>query len=158
MRAPQELEIRPAGDRDPDVVALRAALDAEVAELYSDVPSFATPAPHDAPQPDDSMLLAVDASSAIGVAGLRVLERDIAELKHLYVVPGARRRGIASRLVGAIEVQAREAGCGRLRLDTGARQREAIALYSARGFREIPAYNASVNVDVWMEKRISPQT
>jgi len=156
MRAADEVEIRPVSERHPDVLALRAALDAEVARLYADVPSFAATTPLDAPQPQDSMLVAFELDGALGLAGLRPLDSELAEVKHVYVVPAARRRGIASRLLDELETTARERGYVALRLDTGARQREAVTLYRARGYLEIPAYNANVGVDVWMEKRLAP--
>ncbi|HEX2015119.1 MAG TPA: GNAT family N-acetyltransferase, partial [Solirubrobacteraceae bacterium] len=39
-------------------------------------------------------------------------------LEDLYVVPGSRRRGVASALVGAAVERARERGCRRIELDT----------------------------------------
>jgi hypothetical protein len=46
MRAADELSIRLVGDRHPDVIALRAALDAEVARLcargFHEIPAYNT--------------------------------------------------------------------------------------------------------------------
>lgn len=154
MGPAEEVRILAVDRSHPDVLRLRAALDAEVARLYEDVPGFVVSSPLDAPGPTDALLVAYREQSAVGLAGLRPFEPGVAEIKHVYVVPGARRRGIASRLLDALEARARDVGCQTLRLDTGARQHEAVNLYRARGFTEIPAYNTNVGVDVWMEKRL----
>jgi len=154
MPGAEELRIGAADDANPDVLALRAALDAEVARLYADVPGFVASSAHDAPQPTDALLIAYRDGAAVALAGLRPFEQGVAEIKHVYVVPSARRRGIASRLLDELESRARRAGYTALRLDTAARQREAVSLYRARGFEEIAAYNTNVGVDVWMEKRL----
>jgi ribosomal protein S18 acetylase RimI-like enzyme len=145
------------GHEHPDVPALRRSLDAEVAGRYADQPGFAASAPADAPGAQDALLVAYLAGAPVALAGLRALDSQISEIKHVYVAPGARRRGIASRLLDELEELARERGYLALRLDTGARQHEAVALYRARGFDEIAAYNSNVGVDVWMEKRLGPE-
>jgi ribosomal protein S18 acetylase RimI-like enzyme len=149
------LRIRRLDSGDPDVAALRAALDAEVARLYADVPGFAASNPFDAPGEQDMLLVAFQAGAPAGLAGLRPCGATIAELKHVYVAPRARRRGIASALLDELEATARERGYVALRLDTGARQREALSMYEARGFRRIRAYNTNAGIDVWMEKRLT---
>ena len=59
----------------------------------------------------------------------------------MYVVPDARGRGLARRLLAAIEDAARELGYERVRLDTGASQPHARALYESAGYHEVPDYN-----------------
>ncbi len=63
----------------------------------------------------------------------RRLDPDHVEVKHLYVVPAARRRGIAGRLMDAVEAEARAQGA-MLLLETGTPQPEAIAFYGRRGY------------------------
>jgi GNAT superfamily N-acetyltransferase len=155
-RAEGPLEISTVSERDPDVLELRAALDAEVLDRYADVEGFVASGPHDAPQAGDTLLVAYEGGSAVALGGLRSLDGEIGEIKHVYVVAEARRRGIASRLLDELEARARERGYVALRLDTGARQHEAVELYRSRGFHEIPAYNSNVGVDVWMEKLLTP--
>jgi ribosomal protein S18 acetylase RimI-like enzyme len=154
MQPDRALDIRTASELDPDVLELRAALDAEVLERYSDVEGFVASGPHDAPQSGDALLVAYEGGRAVALGGLRSLGATIGEIKHVYVVTGARRRGIASRLLDELEARARKRGYRKLRLDTGARQHEAVELYRSRGFEEISPYNSNVGVDVWMEKRL----
>jgi len=78
----------------------------------------------------------------------------LGEVKRMYVVPAARRRGHAGRLLGALEDAAREIGLTRLRLDTNAQQPEALKLYEACGYAEIPDYNGSPTATHWFEKAL----
>ena len=64
----------------------------------------------------------------------------VAELKRLFVHPGYRRKGFSRVLMGAMEDVARGAGATRIILETGTEQPEAIALYRAIGYGEIPPY------------------
>jgi GNAT superfamily N-acetyltransferase len=66
----------------------------------------------------------------------------MAELKRMYVVPDARGRGVATALLSALEGAARDRGWTTLRLETGPRQPEAIALYTRAGYRPIEAFGA----------------
>jgi putative acetyltransferase len=75
-----------------------------------------------------------DGDEAIGCVALRELGTDRVEVKHLYVTPAARRRGIAGALMDALEVEAMGRGASIL-LETGSRQPESIALYRKRGYR-----------------------
>ena len=54
----------------------------------------------------------------------------------MYVIPAARRRGIARALLDHLEDEARTLGATRLRLETGLHQPEAIALYASAGYVE----------------------
>jgi GNAT superfamily N-acetyltransferase len=58
----------------------------------------------------------------------------------MYVVDAARRRGLARRLLAALEASAAEAGAHRIVLNTGLAQPEAIALYESSGYEPIPGF------------------
>jgi len=62
-------------------------------------------------------------------------------------------RGIAQRLLDAIEEHAARTGLKTLRLDTNRTLKEAHALYVRNGYREIPRYNDNPYADHWFEKR-----
>ncbi|MER6389661.1 GNAT family N-acetyltransferase [Streptomyces sp. NPDC059382] len=57
-----------------------------------------------------------------------------AEIKRMYVVPGARGLGLARRILAVLEDDARAAGRTRMVLETGDQQPEAIALYGSSGY------------------------
>lgn len=61
----------------------------------------------------------------------------VAEVKRMYVVATARRAGLARRMLVHLEQTAREAGVEVMVLETGMRQPEAIALYTAHGYERI---------------------
>jgi GNAT superfamily N-acetyltransferase len=76
-----------------------------------------------------------------GCVALRALDAGTAEMKRLYVVPGARGSGLGRALAEAAVSQARELGFSRVVLDTIADRMElAVALYRSMGFRPIPPY------------------
>jgi ribosomal protein S18 acetylase RimI-like enzyme len=78
----------------------------------------------------------------VGCVGLRELAPGRVEVKHLYVEPAARRRGVAGALMAAFEAEAARRGAD-IVLETGTRQPEAIALYEARGYRRRGPYPGS---------------
>lgn len=58
----------------------------------------------------------------------------------MYVVPEVRGRGVGRAIVAWLLEAAREAGYRRIRLETGNRREEALALYRSAGFSPIPCW------------------
>jgi ribosomal protein S18 acetylase RimI-like enzyme len=90
--------------------------------------------------PKGCILLAESAEEIVGCVALRPLEKQICEMKRLYVVPGYRNRKIGRALAEAVIEQARRCGYGRMRLDTLESMTAAQALYHSLGFRLIKPY------------------
>lgn len=63
-----------------------------------------------------------------------------AEIKRMYVVPAAQRRGLARAMLSHLESTARDIGVDGLVLETGLKQPEAIALYTSSGYVPIPGF------------------
>ena len=63
-----------------------------------------------------------------------------AEVKRMYVVPRAQRRGLARLMLRHLEVTAAAGGADVMVLETGAAQPEAIALYESSGYEPIEGY------------------
>jgi GNAT superfamily N-acetyltransferase len=63
-----------------------------------------------------------------------------AEVKRMYVVPAAQRRGLARQMLAHLEATAADAGIEALVLETGIAQPEAIALYESSGYVPIPGF------------------
>ncbi|HRY00253.1 MAG TPA: GNAT family N-acetyltransferase, partial [Xanthomonadaceae bacterium] len=74
------------------------------------------------------------------------------------VTTSARRRGVAARVMEALETRAVGLGFTRLRLETGKRQSAAMTLYESLGFQRIPAFGDYIGdpTSVCFEKRIAP--
>jgi GNAT superfamily N-acetyltransferase len=80
------------------------------------------------------------AGRPVGCGALRRLEEGVGEVKRMFVRPEARRRGVARVVLAKLEETARALGFRTLRLETGARQPEAIALYESHDYRPIPRF------------------
>lgn len=63
-----------------------------------------------------------------------------AEIKRMFVRARFRRQGLSRLVLAEVERTAAEAGVRRLVLETGLRQPEAIALYRASGYTDIPPF------------------
>jgi GNAT superfamily N-acetyltransferase len=63
-----------------------------------------------------------------------------AEIKRMYVIRGARRGGLARKLLAELERTARTAGHRRVILETGYMQPEAVALYRSAGYTPVPPF------------------
>ena len=72
---------------------------------------------------------------------VRVFDTDrTAEVKRMYVAPGARGRGLARQVLHHLEECAAAAGYEALVLETGIKQPEAIALYESSGYVRVPGF------------------
>lgn len=94
--------------------------------------------------PEGCLLVAIDGDRYAGVIGVRRLtitgETDLCEMKRLFVRPPWRGEGVGRALSEAAINWAREAGYGRMCLDTLEKLAEARQLYISQGFRDIEAY------------------
>ncbi|PJJ72532.1 ribosomal protein S18 acetylase RimI-like enzyme [Diaminobutyricimonas aerilata] len=92
----------------------------------------------------------------IGCGGIRELPVDgdarRFEVKHLWIQPHARKRGLGRALLAELERRAREFGATELVLDTNASLEAAGALYRSSGYAEVPPYNDNPNATHWFRK------
>jgi GNAT superfamily N-acetyltransferase len=136
----------------------RALVQAMVGELdvvYGgrlDDPGAPTATPEEMSPPGGAFVVVYAGGKAVAGGGVKRLDDDTAEIKRMYVVPEARSRGHARRLLYALEDAPRGLGYRRVRLDTGRLQPHARALYESEGYREIPDYNDNPYASFWGEK------
>jgi ribosomal protein S18 acetylase RimI-like enzyme len=103
--------------------------------------------------PTGRLLLAFEGGQAAGCVAVRPIAKGICEMKRLYVRPAFRGKGIGRRLAQAALAGAGEIGYHRMRLDTLASMKEAIALYESLGFMRIaPYYHNPSPQAVFMER------
>jgi GNAT superfamily N-acetyltransferase len=135
---------------------LLAAMVAEMNELYGDIegPHIPSATPADFAPPAGVFLVGFADEEPVCAGGLKRLDDEAAEIKRMYVAPAARRRGVARRLLAALEDAARARGYRVVRLDTGARQPHAMELYRAAGYADIGNFNANPLAAYWGEKRL----
>jgi GNAT superfamily N-acetyltransferase len=62
------------------------------------------------------------------------------EVKRMYVVPAARRAGLARLMLAHLEATARTSGADAVLLETGTRQPEALALYESAGYQRVEPF------------------
>ncbi len=123
----------------PEVLLFLAASDAYHAERYPAESNHTLPVTELLAY-DVTFLVARSDGRAIGCGALLDRGDGSAEIKRMWVDPAARGLGLGRKLLDAIEQEARVLGVRTLRLETGVRQPEAISLYRAAGYREIPAF------------------
>ncbi|MFE5816514.1 GNAT family N-acetyltransferase [Streptomyces sp. NPDC056479] len=126
----------------PDAVKLNDQVQAEYAVRYGDDGDATPLAPTDFAPPNGLYLIAYDEFGVpVASGGWRSQDDNgegnqdgDAELKRMYVVEAVRGRGLARRILAALEEDARAAGRIRMVLETGAKQPEAVALYTSSGY------------------------
>ncbi|MGC4038230.1 MAG: GNAT family N-acetyltransferase [Chitinophagaceae bacterium] len=106
-------------------------------------------------EPKGALLIAYKNSLPIGCVAIRESERNIAELKRMYVDPGYRRLKLGKNLLQSAIDTARELNYQFIRLDTLPEMKQALELYRSFGFYEIQPYRFNpVNGAVFMEKKL----
>ena len=128
--------------------ALRDEYDAAAGRTLIGGPSAE---PSDFAPPTGTFLLAYEYDRPVACGGLKTVGPRIAEVKRMYVVPEARRRGVGRALLAALEDQARSMGFARVRLDA---ERHNWPRYRAAGYVEIDDYNDNPFADHWGEKAL----
>jgi GNAT superfamily N-acetyltransferase len=126
--------------RLPEAVLLIERLSAELAHRYESDEGIGNFRPEQMLQPRSGFLLVRRQGQAIGCGAYRPLHDDIAEVKRMYIEPAYRGLGLGRRLLAALEECVRQAGYGRVWLEAGTAQPEALQLYETNGYRIIANY------------------
>ncbi|HXQ15622.1 MAG TPA: GNAT family N-acetyltransferase [Caulobacteraceae bacterium] len=90
--------------------------------------------------PAGRTMIAETDEGAVAAGAWRRFADGVCELKRLYVSDSARGLGLGRQLTEALIASAKAAGFTQMRLDTGDRLTEAIALYESMGFERIAPY------------------
>lgn len=105
-------------------------------------------------------VVAYEGKEPIGCGCWRALDEVTAELKRVYVRAAARKSGVATHIVTALEAHAAAIGAHRMVLETAADMPDAIACYRALGYAQITRYGSYVDDETvcCMGKTISDGT
>lgn len=126
----------------PDAVKLNDEVQAEYSVRYGDEGDATPMDPAHFVPPAGLYLIAYDEhDSPVATGGWRAQDTNDegyqdgdAEIKRMYVTPGARGLGLARRILGELEADARAGGRTRMVLETGSKQPEAVTLYTSSGY------------------------
>lgn len=123
----------------PDAVGLILELEAHLEPLYPEASRHGLSVERLLADHVDFFVLRSDGAPA-ACGGILFVDGDYGEIKRMYVRPAFRGSGLGKRLLVHLADHARSRGVGRLRLETGIHQHEAIALYERMGFHRIPPF------------------
>jgi GNAT superfamily N-acetyltransferase len=96
-----------------------------------------------------------DEPADVGCGGIKRLGPTTMEVKHLYLRPFLRGRGLGRVVLAELERRAREFGATEVVLDTNASLTAAGALYRTSGYVDIEPYNDNPNATNWYRKDLS---
>jgi len=144
------LHVAPADPDAPEAGRLLEAYFRELRQRLAPAPvEVGSRWPPDFRGPGAAVALGWHEGSAVGCAGLRPMGTGVVELKHFFLVPEARGRGLGRVLLTGVEEVARGLGARRIVLDTAAPLTEAAGLYLAAGYARIPRYNDNPHAGAW---------
>jgi putative acetyltransferase len=155
MQSPEMIITAERPDQE-DSQLLLASLRAELAEKYPDELRGFSHSPDELMIPGAVFLVARRNGKALGCGAIRPIEPGVAEVKRMFVVAGERGHGIGRRVLQRLELIAGEMGYSTIRLETGLKQPEAIALYETAGYKPYPCYGPYANnpLSVCFQKRL----
>jgi putative acetyltransferase len=125
----------------PDVSRLLSAFVDEVKKRYDSPPAdVGIFDPDLVSVPRSVFLVARQDGAAVGCGALVPMDEYSVEVKRMFVARGFRGLGIATMILDELERIAREFDYDAMRLETGVKQPESIALYGKAGFYRIPNF------------------
>jgi putative acetyltransferase len=141
--------------RQPELLAMLAESDRYYAALYPAQSNHLLDASTLA-GPEVTFLVARVPDRVAGFGAVVRHSAEFGEIKRMYVDPAMRGMRLGRSILAALEDRARAEGLPCLRLETGVKQPEAIALYRSAGYEEIPPFGdyQPDPLSIFMEKRL----
>lgn len=133
------IEITAVTTPDDDILEMIEKLDAGMKDLYPPESTHLTPPEELASGANRLFAVTVDGKPR-GCGGFRVVGRDYAEIKRIYVDPSSRGLGLAKALLNRLENESRALGLFEMKLETGIYQPEAIGLFDRCGYTQCPVF------------------
>lgn len=140
--------------RHPDFIQLVKLLDADLAVKDGEDHAFYNQ--YNKLDAIRHVVLWYENGTAVGCGAIKAFEPGVMEIKRMFVLPGYRGRGIATKILRELESWAGELSCSRCVLETGKKQPDAIGLYQKNGYSLIPNYGQYTGVEnsLCFEKKI----
>jgi GNAT superfamily N-acetyltransferase len=146
--------IKRTSSTDVNFVELVRHLDAELAVIDGDEHGFYSQ--YNKIDKINHVILVYDKTTAIACGAIKEYLPDAMEVKRMFTLPKYRGKGAASILLNALEKWAAELGYTKCVLETGKRQKDAVALYLKNGYEITPNYGQYIGVEnsVCFEKTV----
>ena len=112
----------------------------------------ATALPHEVRPPLGQFFVAYLSGEPIGCGAVKHHPDAPAEIKRMWIAPQARGLGLGRRLLETLEACARTGGARVAHIETSAVLTEALSLYCATGWVEVPPFNDEPFADHWLKK------
>ena len=93
------------------------------------------------------VVVAYENGKPMGCGAIKEFDSEAMEIKRMYVAPGHRGTGIATRILSELENWASELLFTKCILETGKRQPEAVQLYTKNGYNLIANYGQYAEVE-----------
>jgi DNA-binding MarR family transcriptional regulator/GNAT superfamily N-acetyltransferase len=152
------VEIRPTDPDHPDArQCVRAYFDEldRRSESGFDPGAGISAEPHELRPPAGLFLVAYLRSEPVGCGAAKHHPGAASEIKRMWVAESTRGLGLGRRLLAELEESASRSGAPAVRLETNRALKEAIALYRASGYVEVPAFNREPFAHHWFEKTLA---
>jgi len=156
-----EVVIKTVDPLGEDAMALLREAAIEARELYPEFHHPGDPWPVNSATPArGTYLIAYFDGKPLACGALRPLEARVVEVRRMFVVKTARRKGLGKAILRALEVAAFRFGYELMRLETGNRQLPAMALYTSYGFTRIEPFGTYIDdpTSVCYEKGVADPT
>ena len=134
------MTILPVSPANGEARALMREMQLEITALYPDSVIITEIDEGEFLSAGGYFVVAAEEAGTVGCGGFRPVNEECAEIKRMFVAPGARRRGIAREILRHLEAEVRRRGFLAAVLETGRDNAAAIALYEAEGYGRIPEF------------------
>lgn len=148
-RAPVPLVVEQTRLDDPDTWDLVLRLNDELAAVATEPgENHFTLDPEDVIGDRGVMVRARLDGRLVGCGAVRRIEPTVGEVKRMFVDTSARGNKVGAAILDQLELRAQRLGITELKLETGPRQTEALALYAGAGFERCDLFGEYVNTPV----------
>ena len=93
------------------------------------------------------VIVAYDNGQAVGCGAFKARNKEQIEIKRMFVLTAARKRGYATAILAALEEWGAELGFDQAILETGKAQIEALSFYPKQGYTVIPNFTPYVGIE-----------